>query len=213
MSCTFPKANVGEGRGETARAPQRQMSLPSSPSYHSRPSPKKGFLREETDNLIKTFLGKKISRWTFAAEDPPADYRLFYENWCTKPVDHHGLLLPLHNGPALKVWGQRYMRWIPEVQILGGGSAIALNKACEIVDEIKILQTKVSERMLKQQPNSPSNDIFAPFQQGSRLSSTFPFGTLRRQSIKPRVPVSTNHSMSFGSMENLPDDEEELGLL
>ncbi|XP_069780282.1 myotubularin-related protein 12 isoform X2 [Narcine bancroftii] len=193
--------------------PQRQMSLPSSPSYHSRPSPKKGFLREETDNLIKTFLGKKISRWTFAAEDPPADYRLFYENWCTKPVDHHGLLLPLHNGPALKVWGQRYMRWIPEVQILGGGSAIALNKACEIVDEIKILQTKVSERMLKQQPNSPSNDIFAPFQQGSRLSSTFPFGTLRRQSIKPRVPVSTNHSMSFGSMENLPDDEEELGLL
>ncbi|XP_062898868.1 myotubularin-related protein 12 isoform X1 [Mobula hypostoma] len=193
--------------------PQRQMSLPSSPSYHSRPSPKRGFLREETDNLIKTFLGKKISKWTFTAEDPSADYRQFYENWCSKPVDHHGLLLPLHNGPALKVWGQRYLRWIPEVQILGGGSAIALNKACEIADEIKTLQTKVSERMLENHPYSLSTDIFSPFQQGCRLSSTFPFGTLRRQSIKPRIPVSTNLSMSFGSMENLPDDEEELGLL
>ncbi|XP_078251043.1 myotubularin-related protein 12 isoform X1 [Rhinoraja longicauda] len=193
--------------------PQRQMSLPSSPSYHSRPSPKKGFLREETDNLIKTFLGKKISRLTFTAEDPSIDYRLFYENWCSKPIDHHGLLLPLHNGPALRVWGQRYLRWIPEVQILGGSSTIALNKACEIADEIKNLQTKVSERMLKKQPSSPSADIFAPFQQSSRLSTTFPFGTLRRQSIKPRIPVSTNLSMSFGSMENLPDDEEELGLL
>uniref|UniRef100_UPI00398F6EF1 myotubularin-related protein 12 n=1 Tax=Pristiophorus japonicus TaxID=55135 RepID=UPI00398F6EF1 len=190
--------------------PQRQMSLPSSPSFHSRPSSKKGFLREETDNLIKTFLGKKISRWTFTAEDTSVNYRQFYENWRSKPIDHHGLLLPLHDGPAIKLWSQRYLRWIPEVQILGGGSTTALNKACEIIDEIKTLQKKVSQRILKRKPQSPNNDVFAPFHQSSRLSSTFPFGTLRRQSIKPRIPVSINLSMSFGSMENLPDDEEEL---
>ncbi|XP_067840947.1 myotubularin-related protein 12 isoform X2 [Heptranchias perlo] len=207
------KPKTDKGRRTQRIKPQRQMSLPSSPSYHSRPSPKKGFLREETDNLIKTFLGKKISRWTFTAEDPSVNYRLFYENWCSKPIDHHGLLLPLHDGPALKVWGQRYLRWIPEAQILGGGPTTALNKACEIIDEIKTLQTKVSERLLKRQPSSPNTDVFAPFHQSRRLSLTFPFGTLRRQSIKPRIPVSTNLSMSFGSMENLPDDEEELSLL
>ncbi|XP_041038619.1 myotubularin-related protein 12 isoform X3 [Carcharodon carcharias] len=190
--------------------PQRQMSLPSSPSYHSRPSPRKGFFREETDHLIKTFLGKKISRWTLTAEDHSVGYKLFYENWRSKPIDHHGLLLPLHDGPALRIWGQRYLRWIPEVQIPGGGSITALNKACEIIDEIKTLQTKVSQRILKRQPSSPNIDIFTPFHESSRLSSTFPFGTLRRQSIKPRIPVSTNLSMSFGSMENLPDDEEDL---
>ncbi|XP_067888081.1 myotubularin-related protein 12 isoform X3 [Heterodontus francisci] len=190
--------------------PQRQMSLPSSPSYHSRPSPKKGFLREETDHLI-TFLGKKISKWTFTAEDHSVNYRMFDENWRSKPIDHHGLLFPLHDGPALKIWGQRYLRWIPELQIPGGGSITTLNKACEIVDEIKILQTKVSQKMLKRQPRSPNTDVFTLFHQSSRLSSTFPFGTLRRQSIKPRIPVSTNLSMSFGSMENLPDDEEDLG--
>ncbi|XP_067888071.1 myotubularin-related protein 12 isoform X2 [Heterodontus francisci] len=189
--------------------PQRQMSLPSSPSYHSRPSPKKGFLREETDHLI-TFLGKKISKWTFTAEDHSVNYRMFDENWRSKPIDHHGLLFPLHDGPALKIWGQRYLRWIPELQIPGGGSITTLNKACEIVDEIKILQTKVSQKMLKRQPRSPNTDVFTLFHQSSRLSSTFPFGTLRRQSIKPRIPVSTNLSMSFGSMENLPDDEEDL---
>ncbi|GCB65048.1 hypothetical protein scyTo_0013413 [Scyliorhinus torazame] len=193
--------------------PQRQMSLPSSPSYHSRPSPKKGFFREETDHLIKTFLGKKISRWTPTAEDHSVNNRLFYENWRSKPIDLHGLLLPLHDGPALKIWGQRYLRWIPEVQIPGGGLTTTLNKAWEIIDEIKTLQTKVSQCLLKRQPSSPNTDVFTPFHQSSRLSSTFPFGTLRRQSIKPRIPVSTNLSMSFGSMENLPDDEEDLGLL
>ncbi|XP_078077346.1 myotubularin-related protein 12 isoform X3 [Mustelus asterias] len=193
--------------------PQRQMSLPSSPSYHSRPSPKKGFFREETDHLIKTFLGKKISRWTLTAEDHSVNSRLFYDNWRSKPIDHHGLLLPVPDGPALKIWGQRYLRWIPEVQIPGGGLTTTLNKASEVMDEIKTLQTKVSQRILKRQPSSPNTDVFTPFHQSSRLSSTFPFGTLRRLSIKPRIPVSTNLSMSFGSMENLPDDEEDLGLL
>ncbi|XP_043543380.1 myotubularin-related protein 12 isoform X1 [Chiloscyllium plagiosum] len=192
--------------------PQRQMSLPSSPSYHNRSSSKKGFFREETDHLIKTFLGKKISRWTLTSEDHSVNYKQFYENWRSKPVDHHGLLLPLYDGPALKVWGQRYLRWIPEVQIPGGGSTTTVNKICEIIDEINTLQTEVSQRVLKRHTSSRSGEVFTPFHQASRLSSTFPFGTIRRQSIKPRIPVSTNLSMSFGSMENLPD-EEDLGVL
>ncbi|XP_072428697.1 myotubularin-related protein 12 isoform X4 [Chiloscyllium punctatum] len=192
--------------------PQRQMSLPSSPSYHNRSSSKKGFFREETDHLIKTFLGKKISRWTLTSEDHSVNYKQFYENWRSKPVDHHGLLLPLYDGPALKVWGQRYLRWIPEVQIPGGGSTTTVNKIYEIIDEINTLQTEVSQRVLKRHTSSRSGEVFTPFHQASRLSSTFPFGTIRRQSIKPRIPVSTNLSMSFGSMENLPD-EEDLGVL
>ncbi|XP_007895352.1 myotubularin-related protein 12 isoform X2 [Callorhinchus milii] len=206
------KPKVDHVRKTQRVKPQRQMSLPSSPSYQSKPVAKKSFLREETDNLIKTFLGKKISRWTFATEDTAIDYRPFYEHWRSKPIDYQGLLLPLYDSPVIRIWVQRYMRWIPEAQIPGGGPTATLNKACEVQDEIKSLKMKLEATLLQRQPSSP-RAASCSFRLSSRLSSVFPFGTIRRQSVKPRIPVSTNNSLSFGSMENLPDDEvESLGV-
>nr|XP_046188247.1 myotubularin-related protein 12-like [Oncorhynchus gorbuscha] len=88
----------------------RQLSLPSSAF---KTPPKKGFFKDEADNLKKILGVKRLSRWMLSpSSDSPqtsSSVREFYEAWQTKPLDYHGLLLPCLDGPSIRVWMQRYL--------------------------------------------------------------------------------------------------------
>uniref|UniRef100_H2ZS65 Myotubularin related protein 12 n=1 Tax=Latimeria chalumnae TaxID=7897 RepID=H2ZS65_LATCH len=182
---------------------QRQLSLPLTPN---KPSPKKSFFRDEADNFMKTFLGRRISKLINFPEELQNDFREFYEDWHSKPVDLHGILLPHIEGLAVRVWAQRYLRWIPEAQILGGGTFIATSRVFQLMEEIQSLQGKLDEKQISTQLHSEGSEVFSVLHK-SRFSSSFPFASLQRHSFKPVIP--TNIWRSSGSDEDLAirDDE------
>uniref|UniRef100_A0A8B9EHB7 Myotubularin-related protein 12 n=1 Tax=Anser cygnoides TaxID=8845 RepID=A0A8B9EHB7_ANSCY len=116
---------------------QRQLSCPLT---QTKSSPKRGFFREETDHLIKNILGKRIGKFINSSDEPPNSFREFYDSWHSKPVDYHGLLLPRIDGPEIRVWAQRYLRWIPEVQLHGGGTIATAAKILDLMEEVQSLQ-------------------------------------------------------------------------
>ncbi|NWU94069.1 MTMRC protein, partial [Upupa epops] len=165
---------------------QRQLSLPLT---QAKSSTKRGFFREETDHLIKNILGKRIGKFINSSDEPPNSFREFYDSWHSKPVDYHGLLLPRIDGPEIKVWAQRYLRWIPEAQIQGGGTIATATKILDLIEEVKSLQVKMDEK----HSQAISGDVHSVpmLRSSARLSSLFPFALLQRQSIKPALPTST----------------------
>nr|KAF6441548.1 myotubularin related protein 12 [Rousettus aegyptiacus] len=181
---------------------QRQPSLPLT---QSKSSPKRGFFREETDHLIKNLLGKRISKLINSSDELQDNFREFYDSWHSKPTDHHGLLLPHIEGPEIKVWAQRYLRWIPEAQILGGGTVATMSKLLEMMEEVQSLQEKIDERHHRQealQAEAPSL-----LRNSVRLSSLFPFALLQRHSSKPVLP--TSGWKALGDEEDLAKREDE----
>ncbi|KAM6223117.1 myotubularin-related protein 12 isoform 3-T3 [Rhynchocyon petersi] len=181
---------------------QRQLSLPLT---QSKSSPKRGFFREETDHLIKNLLGKRISKLINASDELQDSFREFYDSWHSKPTDYHGLLLPRIEGPEIKVWAQRYLRWIPEAQILGGGQAATMHQLLEVMEEVQSLQEKLDERHHRQvalQAEAPSL-----LRNPARLSSLFPFALLQRHSSKPVLP--TSGWKALGDEEDLAKREDE----
>ncbi|KAL0193053.1 hypothetical protein M9458_011349, partial [Cirrhinus mrigala] len=108
---------------------------------------------DETDSLKKMLRVKRISRWMGSSDFPvaaaAATTREFYESWQQRPLDYHGLLLPCLDGPSVRVWMQRYLRWIPGVHILGGGSVAVTTKLMELLSQVQDLQ-----RMLEQKDSS-----------------------------------------------------------
>ncbi|XP_039698656.1 myotubularin-related protein 12 isoform X2 [Pteropus medius] len=181
---------------------QRQLSLPLT---QSKSSPKRGFFREETDHLIKNLLGKRISKLINSSDELQDNFREFYDSWHSKPTDHHGLLLPHIEGPEIKVWAQRYLRWIPEAQILGGGTVATMSKLLEMMEEVQSLQEKIDERHHRQealQAEAPSL-----LRNSVRLSSLFPFALLQRHSSKPVLP--TSGWKALGDEEDLAKREDE----
>ncbi|XP_016046952.1 myotubularin-related protein 12 isoform X1 [Erinaceus europaeus] len=181
---------------------QRQLSLPLT---QSKSSPKRGFFREETDHLIKNLLGKRISKLINPSDELQDSFREFYDSWHSKPSDHHGLLLPRIEGPEVKVWAQRYLRWIPEAQILGGGRVATMSKLLEMMAEVQSLQEKIEERNNSQgalQAKAPSL-----LRNSARLSSLFPFALLQRHSSKPVLP--TSGWKTLGDEEDLAKREDE----
>uniref|UniRef100_A0A2K5DLR1 Myotubularin-related protein 12 n=1 Tax=Aotus nancymaae TaxID=37293 RepID=A0A2K5DLR1_AOTNA len=164
---------------------QRQLSLPLT---QSKSSPKRGFFREETDHLIKNLLGKRISKLINSSDELQDNFREFYDSWHSKPTDYHGLLLPHIEGPEIKVWAQRYLRWIPEAQILGGGRVATMSKLLEMMEEVQSLQEKIDERHYSQQ--APQAEAPRLLRNSARLSSLFPFALLQRHSSKPVLPTS-----------------------
>ncbi|XP_059689290.1 myotubularin-related protein 12 isoform X3 [Gavia stellata] len=165
---------------------QRQLSLPLT---QTKPSTKRGFFREETDHLIKNILGKRIGKFINSSDEPPNSFREFYDSWHSKPIDYHGLLLPRVDGPEIKVWAQRYLRWIPEAQLHGGGTIATAAKILDLMEEVQSLQVKMDE----EHSQAISGDVHSVplLRNSARLSSLFPFALLQRQSIKPALPTST----------------------
>ncbi|XP_071468740.1 myotubularin-related protein 12 isoform X3 [Marmota flaviventris] len=164
---------------------QRQLSLPLT---QSKSSPKRGFFREETDHLIKNLLGKRISKLINSSDELQDNFREFYDSWHSKPTDYHGLLLPRVEGPEIKVWAQRYLRWIPEAQIPGGGRVATMSKLLEMMEEVQSLQEKIDERHHSQEAFQAEAPCL--LRNSARLSSLFPFALLQRHSSKPVLPTS-----------------------
>jgi myotubularin-related protein 10/11/12 len=175
------------------------------PLTQSKSSPKRGFFREETDHLIKNLLGKRISKLINSSDDLQDSSREFYDSWHSKPTDYHGLLLPHIEGPEIKVWAQRYLRWIPEAQILGGGRVATMGKLLEMMEEVQSLQEKIEARHHRQEavhaeaPGLLRNSV--------RLSSLFPFALLQRHSAKPVLP--TSGWKALGGEDDLAKREDE----
>ncbi|XP_067401579.1 myotubularin-related protein 12 isoform X2 [Emydura macquarii macquarii] len=165
---------------------QRQLSLPLT---QSKSSPKRGFFREETDHFIKNILGKRISKLINSSDELHNNFTEFYDSWHCKPVDFHGLLLPHIEGPGIKVWAQRYLRWIPEAQLLGGGTVATATKILDVMEEVQSLQKKMDEN--HSQTVSQGREVLPVLRNSARLSSLFPFALLQRHSLKPVLPTST----------------------
>lgn len=180
----------------------RQLSLPLT---QNKSSPKRGFFREETDHLIKNLLGKRISKLINSSDELHDSFREFYDSWHSKTVDYHGLLLPHIEGPEIKVWAQRCLRWIPEAQILGGGPVATMNKVLEMMEEVQSLQKKIDEKHSSQM--APPLDALSLLRKPARLSSLFPFALLQRHSSKPVLP--TNSWKALGDEEDLAKQEDE----
>uniref|UniRef100_A0A2R8MY43 Myotubularin-related protein 12 n=1 Tax=Callithrix jacchus TaxID=9483 RepID=A0A2R8MY43_CALJA len=182
---------------------QRQLSLPLT---QSKSSPKRGFFREETDHLIKNLLGKRISKLINSSDELQDNFREFYDSWHSKPTDYHGLLLPHIEGPEIKVWAQRYLRWIPEAQILGGGQVATMSKLLEMMEEVQSLQEKIDEKHHSQQ-EAPQAEAPCLLRNSARLSSLFPFALLQRHSSKPVLP--TSGWKALGDEDDLAKQEDE----
>ncbi|KAG8512654.1 Myotubularin-related protein 12, partial [Galemys pyrenaicus] len=197
-----PKLDKGQQKGTHCKH-QRQLSLPLT---QSKSSPKRGFFREETDHLIKNLLGKRISKLINSSDELQDNFREFYDSWHSKPPDYHGLLLPHIEGPEIRVWAQRYLRWIPEAQILGGGQVATMNKLLEMMEEVQSLQEKIDERYHSQQ--GLQTEAASMLRSSSaRLSSLFPFALLQRHSSKPVLPISGWKAL--GDEEDLAKQEDE----
>uniref|UniRef100_A0AAA9S1S6 Myotubularin-related protein 12 n=2 Tax=Bos TaxID=9903 RepID=A0AAA9S1S6_BOVIN len=181
---------------------QRQLSLPLT---QSKSSPKRGFFREETDHLIKNLLGKRISKLINSSEELQDGFREFYDGWHSRPPSYQGLLLPHLEGPEIKVWAQRYLRWIPEAQILGGGGVATMSKLLEMIEEVQRLQEKIEARHHSQE--ALQAEAASPPRTSGRLSSLFPFALLQRHSSKPVLP--TSGWKALGDEDDLAKREDE----
>ncbi|KAJ8405563.1 hypothetical protein AAFF_G00315430 [Aldrovandia affinis] len=184
---------------------QRQLSLPSS-AFKS--TPKKGFFKEETDSLKKMLRVKRISRWLHSPDSAQASTQEFYEAWQRKPLDYHGLVLPCLDGPAMRVWMQRYLRWIHEVQIFGGGAITVTSKLADLVGEVQELRREL-ERQACQADSNPRRAAVLS-KSSVRLSSAFPFAHSRVWSFKPAIPTSLLKSLMItGSLADQDDEDTE----
>lgn len=169
------------------------------PLTQTKSSPKRGFFKEEADQLIKNLLGKRISKLITSSDELQNNATEFYDSWHCKPVDLHGLLLPHLEGPEIKVWAQRYLRWIPEAQLPGGGTGAIATKVLDVMEDVQGLQRKVDEKHSKMV--CEDNTEASPFSRNlARLSSLFPFALLQRHSFKPVLPTS--------SWKDLEDEED-----
>ncbi|KAG9355103.1 hypothetical protein JZ751_001816 [Albula glossodonta] len=187
---------------------QRQLSLPSS-AFKS--TPKKGFFKEETDSLKKMLRVKRISRWLHSPDSAQASTREFYEAWQRKPLDYHGLVLPCLDGPAMRVWMQRYLRWIHEVQIFGGGAITVMSKLADLVGEVQELKRELDRQACQAGSNHRKVAVFS--RSSVRLSSAFPFASSRTWSFKPAIPTSLLQSLVITGNLADQDDEEVLAVV
>uniref|UniRef100_A0A4W4HES6 Myotubularin-related protein 12 n=1 Tax=Electrophorus electricus TaxID=8005 RepID=A0A4W4HES6_ELEEL len=187
---------------------QRQLSLPSSAF---KTPPKKGFFKDEAESLKKMLRVKRFSRWMVPPDSPAVATRQFYEAWQQKPLDYHGLLLPCLDGPAMRLWMQRYLRWTPEAQILGGGSVAITSKLAELLGEVRALQRELAQKgwwdSMGEGHHRPQTMSLALVRTSLRLSSYFPFAASRNWSFKPVIPTGLLQSLMV--TDKLASQEDE----
>ncbi|KAM4709822.1 myotubularin-related protein 12 [Discoglossus pictus] len=184
---------------------QRQLSLPLT---QSKTPNKRGFFKDETGPFIKNLLGKRISKLISASDEVPNNCREFYENWHRKPVDFHGLLLPHVDGPEIRIWAQRHLRWIPEAQVLGGGNVATMQKILEITDELQSLKKKIEENPTVNQFPMKEMEVDTRRKKSVRRSSLYPFAMLHISSFRPAIATSTWRS--WEAEDDLINREDEI---
>ena len=140
-----------------------------------------------------------------SVEELQDGFREFYDGWHSRPPSYQGLLLPHLEGPEIKVWAQRYLRWIPEAQILGGGGVATMSKLLEMMEEVQRLQEKIEARHHSQE--ALQAEAASPPRTSGRLSSLFPFALLQRHSSKPVLP--TRGWKALGDEDDLAKREDE----
>ncbi|XP_069076567.1 myotubularin-related protein 12 isoform X2 [Pleurodeles waltl] len=193
-------------RNSTHQKHQRQLSLPLT---QSKSTLKKVFFKEETGPFIKNLLGKRISKLISSPDEAPDSSRWFYDSWHCKPLDLHGLILPHIEGPEIRVWAQRCLRWIPEAQILGGGTVSTMSKIFEMMDELQILQTKVEEKCSVYRSDSRRSDMVVKMRNAIRASSLYPFALLHRTSFKPKPVIPTSTWKGLEAEDDLAKRDDE----
>lgn len=190
-----------------AQQHQRQLSLPSSAF---KTPPKKGFFKDEADSLKKLLRVKRLSRWMVSPESPVAGTTSeFYEAWQRRPPDPHGLLLPFLSGPAMRLWMQRCLRWIPDSQIVGGGSVAVTSKLTELLAQVQELRTELECRGCwdtQAESRRLQPGPIALTKASVRLSS-FPFASGRSWCSKPAIPTSLLRSLMVSDKLASQDDE------
>ncbi|XP_053509674.1 myotubularin-related protein 12 isoform X1 [Ictalurus furcatus] len=195
-------------KGPRGKQHQRQMSLPSSAF---KTPPKKGFFKDEADSLKKLLRVKRLSRWMASPESPVAGPTSeFYEAWQRRPPDPYGLLLPCLSRPAIHLWKQRCLRWIPDSQIVGGGSVALTSKLAELLDQVQELRSDLEHRACWDiQAISPRLQPrpIALTRASVRLSSSFPFASGRSWCSKPAIPTSLLHNLMVSDKLASQDDE------
>ncbi|XP_044774236.1 myotubularin-related protein 10 [Neomonachus schauinslandi] len=121
----------------------------------------------------------------------------YFTEWCSRPADLHGVLLPHVSGPRVKLWKLCYFRWLPEAQIKLGGFITAFHKLSVLADEVDALSRTLRQpRAGPPQACSPGLDKSRMYFRADGphdasgtpdfLSSSFPFspvGNLCRRSI------------------------------
>ncbi|XP_023679071.1 myotubularin-related protein 12-like isoform X2 [Paramormyrops kingsleyae] len=183
--------------------PIRQLSLPNATP------PKKYFFKEETESLRKMLRGTRISRWMHLSDSAQASVWEFYNAWQQKPLDYHGLLLPDLDGPAIRLWMQRYLRWIPEVQIFGGGDITLVNKITSLSQELEELRMELEQQVRQADPRCKSTETVN--KSTIRMSCFFPFASCRSGSFKPAIPTShCDGEMDMGHLAEREDEDTEL---
>lgn len=154
---------------------------------------------------------KRLSRWMGSPDSPAVTSREFYESWQHRPLDYHGLLLPCLDGPAVRVWMQRYLRWIPEVYILGGGSVAVMTKLMELLSQVqdlkRVLEQRDSSQAAKLDHRPYLQHRLLSFGSSGRLSSSFPFTYTRNRSFKPIIPTGLMQSLMV--TDSLASQEDE----
>lgn len=165
---------------------------------------------------------KRLSRWMLSPDaSPQASTREFYEAWQRRPLDYHGMLLPRIDGLAMRVWMQRYLRWIPEVQICGGGAVALTSRLAELQGEVQELQRRLEYQGANatglchvdhhHYPLFDGNLTLPPhlLRSSMRLSSSFPFASIRNWSFKPVIPTSMLQGLIVTDTDNMADREDE----
>lgn len=154
---------------------------------------------------------KRLSRWMGSPDSPAVTSREFYESWQHRPLDYHGLLLPCLEGPAVRVWMQRYLRWIPEVYILGGGSMAVMTKLMELLRQVQDLKHELEQRDSSRASKLDHHPYLQyrllSFGSSGRLSSSFPFAYTRNRSFKPIFPTGLMQSLMV--TDSLASQEDE----
>ncbi len=144
-------------------------------------------------------------------DSPAVTSREFYESWLHRPLDYHGLLLPCLDGPAVRVWMQRYLRWIPGVYIQGGGSVAVMTKLMELLSQVqdlkRVLEQRDSSQAAKLDHRPYLQHRLLSFGYSGRLSSSFPFAYTRNRSFKPIIPSGLMQSLMVS--DSLANQEDE----
>lgn len=169
-------------------------------------------------------LVSELKSLTPVKDESPSER--FYREWFARPVDQHGLLIPLLMPSHMALWKLFFLRWVSEACISGGGPITTYHKLSQLVDEIDMLQSQLRQY----KGPSPSTPLSSPcgppsdqrrmyFKASSHhdpatppdfLTSTFPFtprGNLCRRSLQG-TPISKflNGARIWLSTETLAND-------
>ncbi|XP_049638630.1 myotubularin-related protein 10 isoform X2 [Suncus etruscus] len=76
---------------------------------------------------------------------PSGGMDAYFREWCSRPVDLHGVLLPHLSAAHIKLWKLCYFRWVPETQIHLGGFVTAFHKLSVLADEVDTLSRTLGQ--------------------------------------------------------------------